>query len=119
MPVKSITVRPHCVSGYLDWNGIHCAHFVHGARVGARTRSATMINVLSKGLNQKPAMFKGLPPATPSKAFALWLALLLLYFLLLPSAAQSPGRSPELAVNSVQSESPVTTFSAASTQRPW
>jgi hypothetical protein len=42
-----------------------------------------------------------------------------LYFLLLPSAAQSPGRSPDLAVSSVQSESPVTTYSAASTQRPW
>ena len=78
-----------------------------------------MINALSKGLNQKPAMFKGLPPATPSKAFALWLALLLLYFLLLPSAAQTPVRSPDLAVSSVQSESPVTPYSAPSTQRPF
>jgi hypothetical protein len=51
-----------------------------------------MIDALSKGLNQKPAMIKGAPSVTPSRAFALWLALLFLYFLLLPSAAQTPSR---------------------------
>ena len=49
-----------------------------------------MIDALSKGLNQKPAMIKGVPPATPYRAFVLWLALLFLYFLLLPTAAETP-----------------------------
>ena len=49
-----------------------------------------MIDILSKGLNQNPAMIKGVSPATPSRAFALWLALLFLYFLLLPTAADTP-----------------------------
>jgi len=57
-----------------------------------------MIQALSKGLNQKPAMIKGTPPVTPSRAFALWLALLLLYFLLLPSAAQTPNRDGEISI---------------------
>ena len=50
-----------------------------------------MIDALDKGLNQKPAMIKAATPATPSRAFALWLALLFLYFLLLPTAAEAPG----------------------------
>ena len=58
-----------------------------------------MIDTLSKGLNQKPAMIKGLPPVTPSRAFALWLALLFLYFLLLPSAAETPERGAEMSSN--------------------
>ena len=49
-----------------------------------------MIQALNKGVNQKPAMIKGVAPAMPSRAFALWLALLFLYFLLLPSAAETP-----------------------------
>lgn len=54
-----------------------------------------MIDALSKGLNQKSPMIKGAPPVTPSRAFALWLALLFLYFLLLPSAADSPHGNSE------------------------
>lgn len=57
-----------------------------------------MIDALSKGLNQKPAMIKGAPPVTPSRAFALWLALLFLYFLLLPSAAETPQRDPAVSL---------------------
>ncbi len=49
-----------------------------------------MMQALSKGVNQKPAIIKGVSPAIPSRAFALWLALLFLYFLLLPSAAETP-----------------------------
>ena len=56
-----------------------------------------MIDTLSKGLNQKPARIKGVFRATPSRAFALWLALLFLYFLLLPSVAETPGRAAETA----------------------
>jgi len=51
-----------------------------------------MTHALTKGLNQKPAMTKGASPVTPSRGFALWLALLVLYFLLLPSAAETPHR---------------------------
>lgn len=51
-----------------------------------------MTHALTKGLNQKPAMIKGVSPVTPSRGFALWLALLVLYFLLLPSAAETPHR---------------------------
>jgi hypothetical protein len=58
-----------------------------------------MIHTLSKGLNQKPAMIKGLPPVAPSRAFALWLALLFLYFLLLPSAAETPERGAEISAS--------------------
>ena len=65
----------------------------------ARERANTMIDTLSKGLNQKPAMIKGLPPVTPSRAFALWLALLFLYFLLLPSAAETPERGAEMSAS--------------------
>jgi len=57
----------------------------------------TMIETLSKGLNQKTATIKGVSPATPSRAFALWLALLFLYFLLLPSAAETSGQAAESA----------------------
>ena len=71
----------------------------------ARERVNTMIDTLSKGLNQKPAMVKGVFRATPSRAFALWLALLLLYFLLLPSAAETPGRVAEMAAGNDQSVS--------------
>ncbi len=58
-----------------------------------------MIDTLSKGLNQKPAMIKGLPPVTPSRAFALWLALLFLYFLLLPTVATTPARGAEMSAS--------------------
>jgi len=44
-------------------------------------------------------MIKGTPPVTPARAFALWLALLLLYFLLLPSAAQMPNRDAEFSTS--------------------
>lgn len=50
-----------------------------------------MTHALSKGLNQKSAMRKSPSPVAPSRGFALWLALLVLYFLLLPSAAETPG----------------------------
>lgn len=49
-----------------------------------------MIDAIIKDLDQKPVVIKGTPPATRSRAFALWLALLILYFLLLPTAADSP-----------------------------
>ena len=49
-----------------------------------------MIQARNKGVNQKPAVSKGVAPAMPSRAFALWLTLLFLYFLLLPSAAETP-----------------------------
>jgi hypothetical protein len=61
-----------------------------------------MIDALSKGLNQKPAMVKGVPPVTPSRAFALWLVLLFLYFLLLPTAAETPDRDAESAARANQ-----------------
>ena len=44
-------------------------------------------------------MIKGPPPVSPSRAFALWLVLLLLYFLLLPSAAKSPERGVEMSAS--------------------
>ena len=78
-----------------------------------------MIDVLTKGLNQKPAMFKGLPPATPSRAFALWLALLLLYFLLLPSAAQTPGRDAEISTSTVPSPASVSHYVPPQAERRW
>ncbi len=58
-----------------------------------------MIGALSKGLNQKPAMIKGVFPATPFRAFALWLVLLFLYFLLLPSAAETLDRGAEYSAS--------------------
>ena len=66
--------------------GIYCAHFLY-----ARVHEAMMTHALSKGLNQKSAMRKSPSPVAPSRGFALWLALLVLYFLLLPSAAETPG----------------------------
>jgi hypothetical protein len=54
-----------------------------------REAANTMIETLSKGLTQKPALIKGPPPVTPSRVFALWLALLMLYFLILPTAAET------------------------------
>lgn len=57
-----------------------------------------MINAVSKGLTQKPAVIKGGPPVTRSRAFALWLALLVLYFLILPSAADTPDPRGKLSV---------------------
>lgn len=44
-----------------------------------------MIDLMSKGLTQKSAVIKGGQWVSPSRAFALWLALLILYFLLLPA----------------------------------
>jgi hypothetical protein len=67
-----------------------------------RRKVHTMIHTLSKGLNQKPAMIKGLAPVAPSRAFALWLALLFLYFLLLPTAAKTPARGVEVSASAVQ-----------------
>ena len=49
-----------------------------------------MIDAIIKDLDQKAVVIKGTPPATRSRAFALWLALLILYFLLLPTAAEIP-----------------------------
>jgi hypothetical protein len=68
----------------------------------AREAANTMIDTLSKGLTQKPAMIKGLPPVTPSRVFALWLALLMLYFLLLPTAAETPEGGVELSAGANQ-----------------
>lgn len=56
-----------------------------------------MIDAVSKGLTQKPAVIKAAPPVTRSRAFALWLALLVLYFLLLPTAADTPDRGANLS----------------------
>ncbi len=70
--------------------------------VQARELANTMIDTLSKGLNQKPAMIKSVSQATPSRAFALWLALLFLYFLLLPSAAETPDQAAEMAAGDNQ-----------------
>ncbi len=58
-----------------------------------------MIDTLSKGLNQNPAMIKGVSPATQSRAFALWLVLLCLYFLLLPTAADTPNRGVRISAS--------------------
>ena len=55
-----------------------------------RKTSGSMINAVTKGLTQKSAVIKGGPPVTRSRAFALWLALLVLYFLILPTAADTP-----------------------------
>lgn len=71
----------------------------------ARVRGSTMIDALSKGLNQKPAMIKGRPPVSPSRGFALWLALLFLYSLLLPGVAQTPGRDAGFTASAAQSPS--------------
>ncbi len=65
----------------------------------ARERANTMIDTLSKGLNQNPATIKGAPPATPFRAFALWLALLFLYLLLLPTTADTPGREAGISAS--------------------
>jgi len=70
--------------------------------VQARECVNTMIDTLSKGLKQKPAMVKGVSEATPSRAFALWLALLFLYFLLLPTTAETPGQAAEMAAGGEQ-----------------
>ena len=51
-----------------------------------------MLDAIIKDLDQKPVLIKAAPPATRSRAFALWLALLVLYFLLLPTAAETPDR---------------------------
>ena len=65
----------------------------------AREHTTMMIQALSKGLNQKPAMIKGVAPVTPSRAFALWLALLFLYFLLLPTAAETPRHAGQFSAS--------------------
>ena len=62
-----------------------------------------MVDVVSKGLAQESAVIKGTPPVTRSRAFALWLALLVLYFLLLPTAADTPGPGAGPAAASEQS----------------
>lgn len=54
-----------------------------------------MLEVIAKPLDQKSARIKAALPVTPSRGFALWLVLLLLYCLLLPSAAETPA--PEAA----------------------
>lgn len=51
-----------------------------------------MIDAITKDLDQKAVVIKGPPPAARSRAFVLWLALLVLYFLLLPTAAETPER---------------------------
>jgi hypothetical protein len=56
-----------------------------------------MINAVTKGLTQKAAVIKAGPPVTRSRAFALWLALLVLYFLLLPTAADTPDPRVQLS----------------------
>jgi hypothetical protein len=48
-----------------------------------------MIDAIFKDLDQKPVLIKAAPRASRSRAFALWLALLVLYVLLLPSAAET------------------------------
>lgn len=53
---------------------------------------------MSKGLTQKSAVIKGGPGVAPSRAFALWLALLILYFLLLPTAADPAAAISPTAV---------------------
>ena len=58
-----------------------------------------MIDAISKGLNQKLPIIKLGPPARPSRAFGLWLALLVLYFLLLPTAANTPDRGAGNSAN--------------------
>lgn len=48
-----------------------------------------MIETTHQSLDQKPAGIKVAPASAASRAFVLWMALLLLYFLILPSAAES------------------------------
>jgi hypothetical protein len=118
--VKSITVQPHCPSGYLDRNGCYCAHFINAPNDTRPGIAKMMIDALTKGLNQKPAMIKGAPPVTPSRAFALWLALLFLYVLLLPSAAETPEQGPAVSLLAEQSVSaaPLYRDDAATRERP-
>jgi hypothetical protein len=78
-----------------------------------------MIDALSKGLNQKHAMIKGAPPVTPSRAFALWLALLLLYFLLLPSAAETSKLETGFSVSSEQTVSDAPRFRQQTPAARW
>lgn len=68
-----------------------------------------MVDVVSKGLAQETAVIKGTPPVTRSRAFALWLALLVLYFLLLPTAADTPdpGAGPAAVSERSASRGPV------------
>ena len=49
-----------------------------------------MIETVEISLDQKSAGIKATPAPAPSRGFALWVVLLLLYFMLLPSAAE-PG----------------------------
>ena len=56
-----------------------------------------MIDAVSKGLTQNTAVIKAAPPVTRSRAFALWLALLVLYFLLVPTAADTPDAGTDLS----------------------
>ena len=58
-----------------------------------------MIEAISKGLNQKLPMIKLGPPARHSRVLGLWFVLLVLYFMLLPSAADIPERGLELSAS--------------------
>lgn len=57
----------------------------------------SMINAVNKGLTQNPAVIKAAAPVTRSRASVLWLALLVLYFLLLPTAADTPSADTDLS----------------------
>ena len=72
-----------------------------------------MIDAISKGLNQKLPMIKVAPPARPSRAFGLWLALLVLYVLLLPSAADTPDHGIGLSASASH------TVNVVSSHRPY
>jgi hypothetical protein len=61
-----------------------------------------MFDATIKDLDQKTVVIKGVPPATRSRAFVLWLALLVLYFLLLPTAAEAPNRGAEISSSDPQ-----------------
>lgn len=56
---------------------------------------------LMKFSSQNAAVINGAPTAKPSRAFALWLALLLLYFLLLPTAADTPKRDAQASASEI------------------
>ena len=66
-----------------------------------------MFDAIIKDLDQKTVVIKGVPPATRSRAFALWLALLVLYFLLLPTAAETPDRGAGISSSGAQAMSVV------------
>jgi hypothetical protein len=61
-----------------------------------------MIDATIKELDQKAAVIKGVTPASRSRALALWIALLILYFLLLPTAAETPGGDAQVSSSEAQ-----------------